>query len=115
MTNPTRLIGETVHLTIDRPLGSSHPKGGWSYPVNYGFVPGTESGDGEALDAYVLGVDSPLSRFTGQCIAVIRREEEDDPKLVVVPEGETLTDEQILAATRFQEVYFTSKVVRAAG
>ena len=56
---------------MDRPLGSAHPKHGFLYPVNYGFVPGTISGDGEELDAYVLGEHNPLDEFTGRVIAII--------------------------------------------
>ena len=41
---------------MDRPLGCKHPKYGFIYPVNYGYVPKTVSGDGEEWDAYVLGI-----------------------------------------------------------
>ena len=34
-------------------MGSKHPKHGFIYPVNYGFVPGVIGGDGEELDAYL--------------------------------------------------------------
>ena len=30
-------------------MGSRHPKHGFIYPVNYGYVPNTISGDGEEL------------------------------------------------------------------
>ena len=46
---------------MDRPLGSKHPKHGFEYLTNYGYIPDTISGDGEELDAYVLGVDKPLT------------------------------------------------------
>lgn len=106
-------IGTTVTVTIDRPLGSKHPKFGWEYPLNYGFVPGTLSPDGEELDAYVIGVDQPLDVFTGTCIAVIHRTNDDDDKLVVVSdEKKGITDEEIRAATNFQEKYFKSEVLR---
>jgi inorganic pyrophosphatase len=32
-----RFLGTEVAVTIDRPLGSKHPKHGFSYEVNYGF------------------------------------------------------------------------------
>ncbi len=47
-------IGKKVTVEMDRPLGTKHPKHGFIYEVNYGFIPGTVSGDGEELDAYVL-------------------------------------------------------------
>ena len=35
------IIGTQVNITIDRPLGSSHPKlSDLIYPVNYGYVEG---------------------------------------------------------------------------
>ena len=61
--NAKDYLKKIVKVKIDRPLGSKHPKHGFEYEVNYGFVPGTVSGDGEELDCYVLGVDEPLEEF----------------------------------------------------
>ncbi len=112
-TEAQQFLGKTVTVTMDRPLGSLHPKHGYVYPVNYGFVPETTSPDGEELDAYVLGVDIPLKEFTGRCIAFIHRLNDDDDKLIVVPEGTILSDDEIRQATHFQEQYFISEIVRA--
>jgi inorganic pyrophosphatase len=65
------------------------------------------------LDAYVLGVQEPLSQFTGRCIAIVHRRDDDDDKLVVVPDGTQLTDAEIMAQTHFQEQFFDSQVVRS--
>jgi inorganic pyrophosphatase len=108
----TDYLGKIVTVTIDRPLHSKHPKHGSEYLLNYGFLPGTVSPDGEELDAYIIGVDSPLQTFTGRCIAVIHRTNDDDDKLVVVPDGVDLTDEEIVSATNFQEKFFESEIVR---
>ena len=62
---PYNLIGKQVHVKMDRPLGTKHPKFGFVYEVNYGFVPNTVSGDGEELDAYLLGVFEPVKEYTG--------------------------------------------------
>src|SRR5512133_2583375 len=103
-------IDKTITITIDRPLGSKHPKFDWTYPINYGFVPDTLSPDGEELDAYVVGVDQPLDQFIGTCIAVIHRTNDNDDKLVIVPEEKRkMTDEEIRRATEFQEKYFESE------
>jgi len=45
----------------------------------------------QEIDAYVLGVFEPRDRFEGQCIAVIHRTNDDDDKLIVVPEGQEYT------------------------
>ena len=58
-------LNKTVNVKIDRPLGSKHPQYGFIYPVNYGFIPNTISGDGEELDCYILGVSEPLIEITG--------------------------------------------------
>ena len=41
----------TLKIKIDRPFGTEHPKHGFIYPVNYGYVPNTISGEGEELEA----------------------------------------------------------------
>ncbi len=105
-------LGKMVSVKIDRPLGSKHPEHRFVYPVNYGFVPNTRSPDGEELDVYVLGVLEPLREFTGKCIAVIHRLDDDDDKLVLVPEGEDYSDDQIIALTSFQERFFKSVLIR---
>ena len=83
-----KLLGKIVTVQVDRPIGYLH--GDILYPVNYGFVPGLMGGDGEEQDAYILGVDTPLSSFTGRVIAVIRRHNDCEDKLVVAPEGLSL-------------------------
>ena len=105
-------LGKIVTVTMDRPLGSKHPKYGFEYPVNYGFVPNTRSADGEELDAYIFGNNEPLETFTGLCLAVIHRLNDDDDKLVIVSEGAVLSDEDIRAATNFQEQYCKSEIIR---
>ncbi|HEX2858924.1 MAG TPA: inorganic diphosphatase [Alphaproteobacteria bacterium] len=111
--NARDYIGKMVNVEMDRPLGSVHPKHTHIiYGVNYGFIPNTTSGDGEELDAYVLGVNEPLQTFKGECVAVIHRTAENDDKLVVVPQGQSITDEQIRTQTHFQEQYFESEIWR---
>ena len=104
-------LGKTVTIQIDRPLGSPHPQHGFIYPVNYGFLPGTTAGDGKELDAYLLGVFEPVKLYTGVCIAVIHRLDDEDDKLVVAPHGSTYTPGQIRALTEFQERFFTSEIL----
>ena len=105
-------IGKTVEVLIDRPLGSKHPKHGFIYEVNYGYIPNTVSGDGEELDAYVLGQHAPLEKFVGEVIAIIHRTNDDDDKLIVVEQGKNYTDDQIRALTEFQERWFESEIIR---
>jgi inorganic pyrophosphatase len=110
-SNP-HFLGSTVTITIDRPLGSKHPKWGFKYPVNYGYVPNVKSGDGEDLDAYVMGIKESLQEFTGKCIAIIHRLNDNDDKLILAAEGEDFNDEEIREATYFQEQFFKSIILR---
>lgn len=107
-----KYIGKTVNVEIDRKFGSKHPKYGFIYPVNYGFVPNTISGDGEELDCYVLGVFEPIQEFTGKCIAVIHRTNDNDDKLIVVPKEREYSDEAIEALVEFQERHFEHMLIR---
>jgi inorganic pyrophosphatase len=114
-TISTDFLGKTVTVKIDRPLNSKHPKFDWPYELNYGFVPDTLSPDGEELDAYVIGVNGPVENFTGTCVAVIHRTNDNDDKLIVVSDDQKeIADEEIRKATHFQEQYFTSEILRSA-
>jgi len=110
--DPMTFLGKVVTVKIDRPLGSRHPRWSFVYPVNYGFVPNQPAPDGKDLDAYVLGVFEPIKDFTGRCIAIIQRQDDDDDKLVIVPEGRNYTDVQIMALVEFQERFFRPVIVR---
>ncbi len=113
-TKATDFLNKKVKVKIDRPLGSKHPKYDFIYPVNYGFVPGTLSPDREELDAYILEVDKPLDYFEGICIAVIHRLNDEDDKLVVVPEESiNISDEEIKKQVDFQEQFFDFIVLRS--
>lgn len=105
-------LGQTLTIHIDRPLGSRHPSHGFFYPVNYGFLPNTRAPDGEEIDAYLLGVFEPVETYTGVCTAIVHRLDDDDDKLVVVPEGKSYSEEQILALVEFQERFFHPTIQR---
>ena len=101
------MLGKTVTVTVDRPIGACHPVyHDMIYPINYGYVAGVMAPDGEEQDAYILGVDEPVGRFTGEVIAVIHRLNDIEDKLVVAPSGAEFSLEEILAQTAFQEKYF---------
>ena len=107
-----KYLNTVVNVKMDRPLGSKHPKHGFFYPVNYGYIPNTVSGDGEELDAYVLGEHKPLETFEGRVVAVIHRTNDDDDKLVVMQDGRNYTDDQIEALLEFQERFFKHEILR---
>jgi len=111
-TNAKDFLGKVAEVIMDRPLGSKHPKHSFEYEANYGYIPNTKSPDGEELDAYYLGVNKPLKKAKGVCIAIIHRTNDNDDKLVIVPKGVKLTDEEINKQTRFQEQWFKHIIIR---
>lgn len=104
-------LGKKVHAVMDRPMGSKHPKWNFIYPLNYGYIPNTISGDEDELDAYIIGVFEPLKEFDGKCIAVIHRLNDDDDKLIIAPEGKKYSKEQIDALVEFQERFFKYEII----
>jgi inorganic pyrophosphatase len=107
-----QFLGKEVEVVVDRPLGSKHAKHGFVYEANYGFIEGVKAPDGEELDAYYLGVNEPLERARGVCIAVAHRKDNDDDKLIVVPAGTEMTDEQVMSSIHFQERWFDTEIIR---
>ena len=105
----TRFLGKDITVEIDRPKGSLHPRFGFIYEVNYGFIPGTQAGDGHEIDVYVLGVDQALLEHTGRCIAVIIRHNDNENKLVVGPSG--LAPIYIMEQINFVESYYDTEII----
>ena len=94
---------------IDRPIGY-RDRFGNSYPINYGYIPEIQGGDGEAQDVYVISsaIDSAISCFEGELVAIIHRRDDIETKWVLTGQGEQLTAEEIASKTHFIEQYFDS-------
>lgn len=104
-------LGQRVRVVVDRPLGSCHPAHpNIRYPVNYGYLPGTVDGDGEPIDAYLVGPDRPVAEATGVVIAVVRRADDVEDKLVVATDGRARPAAEIAASIAFQERFFASRI-----
>lgn len=106
-----KFLGKIVTVSMDRPLHTKHPKHGFVYELNYGYIKGVMAPDGEELDAYVMQVDGPYDEFTGRCVAIIHRTDDNDDKLIVVPDGQNVSDEEIIKSTYFQEQFFKSVII----
>ncbi|MDA1169128.1 MAG: inorganic diphosphatase [bacterium] len=107
-----QFLGKEVEIIIDRPLGSRHPEHGFIYKLNYGYLPDTPAPDSKNLDAYYIGTDQPQERVQGIAVAIIHRLEDDDDKLVIIPSGTNITDEEIEQAVEFQEKWFKHEIIR---
>lgn len=106
------MIGDIVTVTVDRPLGSYHPKHkDMYYPINYGYIDGIVAADGEEQDAYILGVNEAVEKFTGKIIAIIHRVDDVEEKWVVGPENSSYSKEEIMKQVKFQEQYFQSEII----
>ena len=110
--NVTDYLGKIIDVVIDRPLGSAHPEYGGIYPINYGYVPNTMGGDGKELDCFIIGVFNPVTKYTGKCIAVIHRLNDNEDKLVIAPEGKDYSNDAIEALVEFQERWFKHELIR---
>ena len=102
-TNAKDYLGKEVYVKIDRQLGSKHPKHGLIYMLNYGFIPNTVSGDGEELDAYLVGEFEPIPFSKGKVIAIIHRTNNDDDKLIVSKDGKDYSDDAIRHLRNFKK------------
>ena len=104
-------LGKMVTISIDIPIGSVHPKHeDIIYPINYGFIPNVLGGDGEELDVYLLGVETPVKEYTAQIIGIVHRHNDIEDKLIAAPEGMIFTAGEIAAAVNFQEQYYDSEI-----
>lgn len=106
------MLGKIVTVTVDRPMGSYHPKHkDIYYPINYGYVEGIMAPDDEEQDAYILGMDKPVEQFTGKIIAIIHRLDDVEDKWVVCPESMTFSKEEIAEKVKLQEQYFETEII----
>ncbi len=72
-----RLIRERG-VEIDRARGTEHPRyPGWTYPLDYGFIPGTIGGDGREVDVFCGTADSGLT-----AALVVRHDGHEELKLL---------------------------------
>ena len=105
------LIGKEIDVIIDRPIGTTHPKyKDMIYLVNYGYIDGFYGGDNEYQDVYILGEDKPLNNYRGKVIAIVRRLNDNEDKLVVYNYG-YLSSNEIEEAIHFQEKYFKHEII----
>ena len=112
MKNYASIIGSVVTVTVDRPMGSVHPKHrDIIYPINYGYIEGVKALNDEWQDAYILGVDEPIESFTGKVIAVIHRFDDVEDKWVVCPENMSFSKKEIAEKTDFQERFFKMEIM----
>jgi len=104
-------LGRQVKIFIDYQLGTNHlqDRDIW-YPVNYGHICGLV-GDNSEHEAYLLGVYEPVTEADGVIIGYLIREGSNTDRLIIAPEGQCFSEEQIRALVAFQERFFFTKLV----
>lgn len=105
-------LHKTVDIIVDRPIGFEHVKNSQTivYPINYGYIKGVFGGDGEELDAYIIGENLPLNEFHGKVIAIIHRLNDEEDKLVVCAENKTFSKEEIESFVSFRESHYQTYI-----
>ena len=75
-------LAETSQIVIDRPKGSAHPRfTQYIYPLDYGYLEGTSSMDGEGIDLW-LGTD-PAGKLTAILCTVDLLKRDSEIKLLL--------------------------------
>ena len=79
------LLGELVassKIVIDRPRGSAHPRFPENiYPLDYGYLEGTTSGDGQGIDVWLGSGD--VQRLDAALISVDLHKRDAEVKLLL--------------------------------
>lgn len=104
-------LGKLVKVVIDRPIGTKITSRNLVYPINCGHIPGTISKDGKEIDAYVIGELEPLERYVGLVVAIIKRENDNECRLVVCKDMNKYSKHQIKAMVEFKEKAFKSTII----
>ncbi len=106
-----KFANNIVDIIIDRPLGSKHPKFGWRYPINYGYIPNTKAEDNLEIDVYIIDSNKPLKEAKVKIIGIVEREDDIESKLIgIIDRAKKYTLSQIYEKIEFQEQFFNSTI-----
>jgi inorganic pyrophosphatase len=88
----------TSAIVIDRPRGSIHPRyDDIIYPLDYGYLDGTSSGDGDGIDVW-LGTMTGEKRIVAALVTVDTVKRDVEVKVLV-----NCTEEEIATIVQFHE------------
>ena len=104
-------LGKIINAKIDKPIGSIHSN--YIYPINCGYTSYTLNNKVKKIECYILGIYEPIEEFSGKCIAIIHRINNQEDKLVIAPENENFSTPEIRVLTAFQERFFENKIIRS--
>lgn len=107
-------LNKKITAKIDRPKNSVHPKyREIIYPINYGYIENTISGDGEEIDVYVLGEEEPKDYINCKVVAIVKRNNDNEDKLIAIASScnKIYTKEEMAKEINFQEKFFDSIIL----
>ena len=107
-----KLIGKEVNVVIDRKIGSKHPDYEETiYELNYGYIKNLHAPDRQYQDAYIVGIKEPLVDYKGIVKAIVKRKDDIEHKLIVVPRDIDISKEDIEKAILFIEKYYKHQLI----
>lgn len=56
------------------------------------------------------GINEPVDKFTARIIGIVYRKDDVEDKLIAVPDGTTVTKEEVEKSVHFQEQYFDTYI-----
>lgn len=75
-------IRDVCQVTIDRPKGSTHPRfPDYIYPLDYGYLDGTQSQDGGGIDVWLGSGDQ--SQITGILVIADALKKDSEIKILL--------------------------------
>ena len=89
-------------IIVDRPIGSSHPKfAEIVYPLDYGYLEGTISGDKNGIDVWLGSLGNKI--VTGIVVTIDLFKNDSEQKILI-----GCTDEEMALIERFHNVNLQS-------
>ena len=77
-----KMLGKYVRIRIDHPIGSVNEKTGYTYPLNYGAVNGSDN-----LNSIVMAIAHPDRNFDGRVIATLNPKAGGRQILITAPKS----------------------------
>lgn len=94
----------TSEVVIDRPKGSVHPRfKDFIYPVDYGYLKGTKSMDGNGIDVFIGSSNEVRKLNAVMCNVDILKKDSEIKLLIACTEAETAKIFKCLNASQYMK------------
>lgn len=106
------IIGQKVHVYIDKSIGTLNKENNIIYKVNCGHIKDFKSVDGNFLKVYVLGLNEKVKEVDGSVYAVIYHVNDTEDKLIITGDNTNYTNKEIRQYIDFIEKQYKYKIIR---